>query len=103
MVLIDRDTDALQELACPRFRRISVHFREFALKMGDEKAFFVTHFGQRVDAITFLHHGPEFLVAHHHHIQYAIFLVRELVLRKLPDSSIGLDRNVAISGLQLSG
>jgi len=45
MVLADRDTDALQQLAGPRFRGISVHFREFDLKMCDADAIFVTHLG----------------------------------------------------------
>ena len=50
------------------------------LKVGDENALFVTHFGQRVDAITLLHHRPELLIAHHHHVQDAVVLVAEVVL-----------------------
>ena len=103
MVLTDRDTDALQEVTGARFCGISVHFREFDLKMGDKNALFVTHLRERVDAITLLRHGPKCFVTHHYHVQNAAFLVCELVLRKLPDPGVSFDSNVASTGLQLSG
>ena len=103
MVLADRDADGFEQLAGTRFRGITVHFRKFDLEIGDPHALLIAHLGQRVEPFTLLQHFPEARIAHHHDVEHAVLLVRELVLRELPDARIGVGEHVARTGLQLSG
>ena len=49
--------------------------------------------GIRVDRVSFAHRPPHLRVAHQHHVEHALVLVRELVLAQLPHALVRVDRH----------
>ena len=101
-MLFNRDTDILKQFTRTRFGGVAIELRKLHLEIGNLHAFHVTHFRQRVQPVTFLHHFPKPVVAHHDRVEDPVLLIGKLVLRKLANTGIRVGRHIARRGFEVA-
>ena len=101
-VLFDRDAQAQQQLAGAGLGGVAVQFAEDDLQLGHAHAVFFAHVGKGVDAVALLLHFPQLGVAHDHRVEHRVGLEGELVLAQLAQPFVGVDADIAGSGLEVA-
>ena len=101
-MLLERNSNAQQQLASPGLGGVAVVFSELTFKLC---SFHVVVFGGLwvgVDRIPLRLCGPHFLVAHHDHIQHTDILKRKLILPKLAEANMRIPNHDAVAGLKIT-
>ncbi len=101
-VLLQRNTQAQQQLTGTGFGGVAVHLGELGFQLGDGHAVFFGHFRQRVDTIAFGLDLPQLAVAHDHRVDHGEFLVGELVLAQLAQARVRLEHHLPAGRLQVA-
>ena len=101
-MLLERNSNAQQQLASPGLRGIAVVFSELTFKLCGLHVVVFGGLWVSVDCIPLRLCGPHFLVAHHDHIQHTDILKRKLILPKLAEANMGIPNHDAIAGLKVT-
>ena len=101
-MVFKRNTCTQQQLTRAGFGLVAAEFGIHRFQVGCAHVVVVGGFGVGIQGIPFCHRGPHFLVAHHDHIQHAVFFKRKLILAQLAQAHIGLDDHSAAAGLQVA-
>lgn len=93
-MLFNRNTDAQQQFARTRFRRVAVHFAVLRFQVGHFVTVFFAHLSETVDTIALLLHFPQLRVPHDHGVEHGELFEGELILTQLTDALVRVERHV---------
>ena len=101
-MLLQRNTQAQQQLTSARLGRITVHLGEIGFQLCHRHAVFFAHFWQRIDALAFGLDLPQLLMTHDHRVDDIEVLVGELILPQLAEAHVGLEHDLACGRLKIA-
>src|SRR3569832_1687117 len=88
-------TRSLKPGAIARIGIVTAHLAEPGLQFGGVQVVLLARLRVHINGVLFLHHPPHLGVALHHHVEYALVLVAELVLTQPGHAFARIERDVA--------
>ena len=91
-----------EDAAGPGLGIVPAVLGEYTFEFGGLHVVRVRGVGVGIDAVAFLHRGPQLGVPAHDHVEHPIIFIAELVLIQLAQAHAGLQHHVAGAGVEIA-